>query len=250
MINKNILVRISIIFILVIVFPLVQNQWLNLYLFDTNNFSIYKILYYLSGLFCPILVIVNSLNQFTFYKFDKKNITNIDISGIPLLFITSIILIILSTLISTYIFINLGILFNLFIKDSNFLVHAEIDKQILFIVVTSILLLFKKFKVLMKKVSLINFLILSIIIWYGEINNVILNDVFFIDFLKFENKNFFNIIFILSIEIFYYLWSYISSGSYLSDWILSRLNKKEMISIFNIIIFYFLVILYYSILLK
>ncbi len=250
MIIKNILVRISIIFILVIVFPLVQKQWLNLYLFDINNFSVYKILYYLSGLICPTLVIINSLNQFTFYKFNKKNITNIDISGISLLLISSSILIILSALISTYIFINLRILINLFINDNNFLVHVEIDKQILFVVITSIFLLFKKSKVLMKKVSLINFLITSIIIWYIEINNIILNNAFFIDFLKFENKNFFNILFILSIEIFYYLWSYISYGTYLSDWILPRPDKKEVSYTLNIIIFYFLVIIYYSILLK
>ena len=235
---------------LVIVFPLVQKQWLNLYLFNTNNFSIYKLLYYLSGLFCPVLVVLNSLNQFTFYKFNKRISTNIDISGIPLFFITSIILIILSTLISTYFFINLGILFNLFIHNNNFLVYPEIDKQILFIVLTSILLIFKKFKVLMKKVSLINFLIMSIIIWYAEINNIRLNDVFFIDFLKFENQNFFNIICILSIETFYYLWSYISSGSYLTDWILPIPQKEELITTLNIIIFYFLVIIYYSILLK
>ncbi len=245
---KNILVRISIIFILVIVFPLIQKQWLNLYLFDSNNFSIYKLLYYLSGLICPILLIINSLNQFTFYKFNKKSITNIDINGTSLLFITLITLIILSTLISSYIIINLRILFNLFINDNYFLVNFDIYKQILFVIVTSILLLFKKFKVLMKKISLINFLCLSIIIWYIEINNILFYDDLFIDILKFENKNFFNIIFIFTIEVFYYIWSYISYGSYLSDWILPRPNRKELTSILNIIIFYFLVIFYYSIL--
>ena len=120
MIINNILVRISIVFILIIVFPLVQKQWLNLYLFDINNFSIYKLLYYLSGLIIPSLVIINSLNQFTFYKFNKKNISNTVISGISLLVITSSILIILSTLITTYILINLRILFNLFINENDF----------------------------------------------------------------------------------------------------------------------------------
>ena len=250
MIIKNILVRISIIFVCVIIFPLVQKQWLNLYLFDINNFSIYKLLYYFSGLILPILVIINSLNQFTFYKFNKKNITNIDIRGISLLLISTSNLIILSTLISSYILINLRILFNLFNSDNNYLINLGIDKQILFVVAIAILLLFKKFKLLMKKVSLINFLIMAMFIWYTEINNVIINDAFFVDFLKLENKNFFNIICILSIETFYYLWSYISYDSYLSDWILPIPNKKEMVSILNIIIFYFLVTVYYSILLK
>ena len=250
MIIKNIIVRISIIFILIIVFPLVQKQWLNLYLFDINNFSIYKLLYYLSGLICPSLVIINSLNQFTFYKINKKDISNIVISGIKLLVITSSTLIILSTLLSSYILINLRILFNLFINENNYLVLVENDKKVLLVGVIIILLLFKKFKILVKKVSLINFLIMSIIIWYIEVNNIILNDPFFIELQNYENKNFLNILFIFSIEIFYYLWSYISYGSYLSDWRLPKPNIKELTPIFNIIIFYFLVIIYYSILLK
>ena len=78
MIIKFSLLRLSIIISLVILFPLVQKQWLNLYLFDINNLSIYKLLYYLSGLIVPILVIINSLNNFTYYKFNfyKKNNNN------------------------------------------------------------------------------------------------------------------------------------------------------------------------------
>lgn len=227
-----------------------QNQWLNLYLFDINNFSIYKFLYYLSGLICPSLVILNSLNQFTFYKFYTKDVSNIIISGISLLFLSSSILIILSTLISTYFLINLRTLLNLLVNDNNFLVHIEVNKQILFVFVTSILLLFKKFKVLIKKISLLNFLIMSFIIWYIQINDIILKDAFFIEFLKFENKNFLNLLFLLSIETFYYLWSYISYGSYLSDWKLPIPSNKEFRSILNLIAFYFLVIFYYSMLLK
>ena len=248
MIIKNILIRISIIFILVIVFPLVQKQWLNLYLFDINNFSIYKLLYYLSGLICPILVVINSLNHFTFYKFNKNKSSNIEIRGKSLFFLSSGILIILSTLISSYFILNLRILFNLFINDNKLLFHVDIYKHILFALITSILFIFNKFKVLLKKVSLINFLSISIIIWYIENNNIILNNSSFIDILKIENKNFFNILIILLIEIFYYLWSYISYGSYLSDWILPRPEKKDFTSISNIIIFYILVILYYTIL--
>ena len=70
LIIKFSLLRLSIIILLVILFPLVQKQWLNLYLFDINNLSIYKLLYYLSGLFVPVLVIINSLNKFTYYQFN------------------------------------------------------------------------------------------------------------------------------------------------------------------------------------
>ena len=249
MIIKNFLERISIIFILIVLFPLVQKQWLNLYLFDINNFTIYKLLYYLSGLIYPILVIIYSLNNFTFYKFNKKINTTFNISGKSLLFLASIILIILSILISSYIFINLRIFFNLFINN-NFFVQVAIDKKIFFVVVTSILLLFKKIRVLIKKIVLINFFIMSILLWYLQISNIVLNDVFFIDILNFENTNFFNILFILAIEKFYYLWSYISYGSYLSDWKLPWPNKSDLTSILNIIIFYLFIILYYTILFK
>jgi hypothetical protein len=83
LIIKFSLYRLSIIILLVILFPLVQKQWLNLYLFDINNLSIYKLLYYLSGLIVPILVIINSLNKFTYYKFNshKKIYNKLDISG-------------------------------------------------------------------------------------------------------------------------------------------------------------------------
>ena len=249
MIIKNISVRISIIFILVVLFPLAQKQWLNLYLFNSNNFTIYKLLYYLSGLIIPILVIVTSFNKFTFYNFnDKKIKNNLYISGKLLLFITSASLILLSTLISTYIIINLKILFNLIVIDNNVLVNSVLDNQILIVIILAILLLFKKIKLLIKKVLLINFFIMSFIIWFLEVNNIILNNSFLIEIFKFENINFINLIFLLSIEIFYYLWSYISYSTYLSDWRIPRPDQKEIVSILNIVMFYFFIIIYYSLL--
>ena len=262
---KYSLVRLSIILILVLLFPLVQKQWLNLYLFDINNFTIYKLLYFLSGLVCPILIIINSLNKFTYYKFNNKlNYTNY-ISGKSLLLIVSTVLIILSILISDYLLINLTILLNLIFNDNKFLVHFDIYKQILFLVIISILLLFNKIKFIIKKVTLINFFMMAIIIWYSEINNTILNNtmlnniiqnnsilnnIILFDILKFENINFVNLLIFLSIEIFYYLWSYISYSSYLSDWKLPSLYKKQVSSLLNIIVFYLFIILYYSILYK
>ena len=250
MIKKYSLIKLSIIFTLLLLFPLVQKQWLNLYLFDIQNFSIYKFLYYISGLICPVLVIIVSLNNFTFYKFNKQNLINHNnyISGKKLLFLTSSILITISILISSFTFINIRIFFNLFISNTKSIVLFDIYKQILFVAAFSILLLFNKVKVLIKKISLVNFFIMSIIIWYLEINNIVLNDEFLIDILKFENINFLNILFILFIDIFYYLWSYISYGTNLSDWNLPIPNKKEVLSIFNIKIFYFFIFIYYSIL--
>ena len=252
MIIKFSLLRLSIITLLLILFPLVQKQWLNLYLFDINNLSIYKLLYYLSGLIVPILVIINSLDKFTYYKFNfhKKNNNNFEISGKFLFLITLVILSILSILISNYIFINLKIILNLLISNNEYLVQFDIDKKILFVVIISIFLIFKKTKFLLKKITLINFFIFSIINWYSQINNSSLNDVIPFYIFKFGNINFVNIVFLLAIETMFYLWSYISYNSYLSDWNVPIPYKKEVTPIFNVIIFYLLVILYYSILFK
>ena len=252
MIIKFSLLRLSIIILLVILFPLVQKQWLNLYLFDINNLSIYKLLYYLSGLIVPILVIINSLNKFTYYKFNfhKKINNNSDISGKSLFVITLVTLSIISILISNYIFINLKIILNLLMSNNEYLIQYDIDKQILFVVIISIFLIFNKTKFLLKKITLTNFFIFSIINWYSQINNSSLNDVIPFYIFKFENINFVNIVFLLAIETMFYLWSYISYNSYLSDWNVPRPYKKEVTPIFNVIIFYLLVILYYSILFK
>ena len=252
MIIKFSLLRLSIIILLVILFPLVQKQWLNLYLFDINNLSIYKLLYYLSGLIVPILVIINSLNKFTYYKFNflKKNNYKYDISGKSLFLITLVISSLISILISRYIFINLKIFLNLFMSNNEYLVQFDTDKQILFVVIISILLLFEKTKFIIKKITLTNFFIISIISWYSQINNFSLKEVIPFYILKFGNINFLNIVFLLAIEIMFYLWSYISYNSYLSDWNVPKPYSKEAKPIIYILIFYLLIILYYSILFK
>ena len=252
MIIKFSLLRLSIIILLVILFPLVQKQWLNLYLFDINNLSIYKLLYYLSGLIVPILVIINSLNKFTYYKFNflKKNNYKYDISGKSLLLITLVISSLISILISRYIFINLKIFLHLFTSNNDYLVQFDTDKQILFVVIISILLLFEKTKFIIKKITLTNFFIISIISWYSQINNFSLKEVIPFYILKFGNINFLNIVFLLAIEIMFYLWSYLSYNSYLSDWKVPKPYAKEAKPIIYILIFYLLIILYYSILFK
>ena len=248
MIIKFNLVRLCIISLLVILFPLVQNQWLNLYLFDKNNFSIYKFLYLISGLLVPILVCFTSLNNFTFYKF-SNNITknNKYLSGKPLFITTIIALFTLSGLIVSFIFINFKISFNSLISENNYLIIFDINKYIFFSFIISILLLFKKIKLIIKKIVLLNFLIISLVLWYTKLNNTLFIDAFiFNNFLKFENIEFLSIFILLFIEILYYLWSYISNGSNLSDWKIPFPNKLDYSYFFNIIYFYLLIIFYYS----
>ena len=257
MIIKFSLRRLSLIFLLVIVFPLVQKQWLNLYLFNINNFTIYKVLYYLSGLIVPILIIINSLNKFTFYKFNYNIDTNTNtntntnacsINGRLLFLITSLVLSILSILISNYILINLKIFINSFLRNNDYFVIFDIDKQVLFFVIISTFLIFKKTKFVIKKIVLTNFFIFSIINWYLQINNHFVTNIPPFYFFKFGNINFINITFILAIESFFYVWSYISYSSNLSDWKVPKPYKREILPILNIVIFYLLTIFYYSIL--
>ena len=53
-------------------FPIVQDQWLNIFLLNEFEFSYYSILYYLSGFLFPIVVINNSLSNFFDYKFNSN----------------------------------------------------------------------------------------------------------------------------------------------------------------------------------
>ena len=230
---------------------MVQNQWLNLYLFDINNFTIYKLLYYLSGLVCPFLICINSLNTFTYYKFSNKKLNNDFIVTGKLLFITIFILLTtISALISSFIFLNYSLICNVLINDSENLSYLNFDKQILFVLILSILLIFNKIKLILKKIILINFFIISIIIWYSQLNNIASNDIIiFNNIFNIVNINFINILFLVSIEITYYLWSYISYGSNLSDWKLN-INKSKFLQILKIIFFYLLIIVYYTILFK
>ena len=145
---------------------------------------------------------------------------------------------------------SLKIILNFFVSNNEYLVQFDIDKQILFAVIISIFLIFEKTKFLLKKITLTNYFIFSIINWYSQINNSSLNDVIPFYIFKFENINFVNIVFLLAIETMFYLWSYISYNSYLSDWKVPKPYKKEVTPIFNIIMFYLLIILYYSILFK
>ena len=248
MIIKFSFIRLSIIFLLVIFFPLAQNQWLNLYLFDTNNFSYYKYLYFLSGLICPFLVSLNSINKFTYYKFNNNYINRSYIKGKTLLIAIFISLFALSTLITNYIFLNFEFFYKILIANKyNFTI--DISRHILIIVIISIFLIFRKTRPYLKKFLLLNFFMISIFIWYLQLKNVLIDNTYLItNYLKIENINIINILAILVIELFYYLWSYISYGSNLSDWKAPVISKSDFTNILRIVVFYLFIILYYSIL--
>ena len=138
--STSLIITLSFLFI----FSFVQKQWLNLYLFNFNNISFYSILYYLSGTVCPSLICLNSLNIFTYYKFNKNKIYSKKIiKGKTLLFLVAINLIFLSYLIVDYFYINFDLITNIFFEDIK-LQQPDILHFILFMFFITILLIFRK----------------------------------------------------------------------------------------------------------
>jgi len=143
--TTNLLVTLSLLLIL----PLVQKQWFNLYSLNIKDISFYSILYYLSGTICPSLVCLNSLKNYTYYNFNKNNIYSKNIiKGKRLLFLVVINLIFLSYFIAEYIYINFDLIFNLFLEGIN-VPKPDILQLSFFIFLISIL--FSKIKLWKKK---------------------------------------------------------------------------------------------------
>ena len=250
MITNLKLIKLFVIVSFFLFFPFIQKQWFNLYLFSTDNKSFYSILYYCSGLIIPTFVGLISLNYFTFYKFNKGNINitfNKQITGKGLLILFILILFSLSILIANYFFINYELIINLIFK-TNFLFPIRSIQYSYFVLLLSILLIFDKTRILIKKLILANFLIISLIIWYSHINKIIISKKFLINnYLVFDNINYINIIILILIEIVYYFWSYITYKNNISDWSVPIPQKKDLVSIPRIVIFYLSIIFYYSI---
>ena len=232
-----------------IIIPFVQKQWLNLYLFNFNDFSFYSILYYLSGTICPFLICLYSLNNYTHYKFINNEIYNKkSIKGKSLLFLVVINLLFLSYLIIEYIYINFDLLSNLFFEGFK-LQQPDIFQLSLFIFLITILLIFKKSRVLFKNLILGNFILISFYIWYLQINNINVGDQFHIyKYFGLNDLNLINIFILVAIEISFFTWSFLSYKTNLSDWIVPKPRKGDLIPFLNMFIFYFFIIIYYSIL--
>ena len=225
--------RLILIITFVLTFPFVQKQWFNLYLFNRNSLSFYSILYYLSGIICPVIICLYSLNNFTYYQFnikDPKN--NRVIKGKTLLTVILLTIIPLSVFIANYLYINF-----------------KVTQPIYFVFIISFLLIFKQTRILIKKLVLINFFFITLFIWYSQINNINIDNNFLLNnYLNLDNSNFINIIFLFVIEIIYYLWSFVSYKNNLSDWVVNKPLKTDFLNGLKIFIFYSFVIVYYSIL--
>jgi len=165
---------------LLLILQFVQKLWFNLYSLYINDISFYSILYYLSGAICPSLVCLNSLKNFTYYNFYKDKIKSVKvIKGKRLLFIVAINLLFLSYLTADYIYINFDLIFNLFFEGIN-LPKPDIPQLSFLIILLSILLIFKKSRFLLKKIILVNFILISLYLWHLQIINICVDDQFHI----------------------------------------------------------------------
>jgi hypothetical protein len=63
-----------------------------------------------------------------------------------------------------------------------------------------------------------------------------------------NDLNLINLFILVAIEISFYSWSLISYKTNLSDWIMPNPQKVDIIPFLNILIFYFFIVIYYSIL--
>ena len=232
-----------------LILPFVQKQWFNLYLFNINDISFYSILYYLSGTICPSLVCLNSLKNNTYYNFNRNKIYSKNIiNGKRLFFLVAINLIFISYFITDYVYINIDIISNLFFEEIN-LPKPNIFQFILFIFLISILLIFKKSRFFLKKLILVNFILISFYLWHFQINNIYVDDKFHIyRYFGLSNLNLINLFILITIEISYFTWSFLSYKTNLSDWIVRTPQTRDIFPILNMFIFYFFIIIYYSLL--
>ena len=226
-----------------------QKQWFNLYLFNINDISFYSILYYLSGTISPSLISLNSLNNYTYYKFNKNKIYSKKIiKGKALFLLVATNLIFLSYLIADYILINFDFVCNLFLKGIKFQ-QPDFSQLSIFILLISVLLIFKKYRILFKKLILINFIMISFYIWFLQVNNINFDNHFHIyKYFGLNNINLVNVFILVAIEISFFTWSFLSYDTNLSDWIVNKPQKKDLIPFLNIFIFYNFIIIYYSLL--
>jgi hypothetical protein len=194
-------------------------------------------------------VYINSLNNYTYYNFTKDKIHNKKIiKGKRLLFLVAVNLILLSLLIADYIYINFDLVINLFLEGIN-LPKLDIQQLSFFVFLISILLIFRKTMFFLKKIILVNFILISLYLWHFQINNISVDYQFHIyRYFGLNDLNLINLFILVAIEISFYTWSYLSYKTNLSDWIVPKPQEGDFIPFLNIFIFYFFIIIYYSLL--
>ena len=228
-------------------FPIVQDQWLNIVLLNQFESSYYSILYYLSGFLFPLIVINNSLSNFFDYKFNYDKYQSKKLKFIGYLFL--IILLILSLLIIRYLLFTINYIF----PQLDLNIYFNIQFKVLLLFILMILLLIKKTKRIIKKLFLVNFFIICFLNWTNYYLNLQNIEIFINkyissnSFYEFNKLNILNIFFLLIFEILFYIWSFITYQNNLSDWSINYPKETDFLPISKIIIFYLGVLIYYLI---
>ncbi len=230
---------------LVPLFPIVQDQWLNLILLNEFEFSYYSILYFISGFIFPILVIYNSLLNFFDYKFNSNKYQNKKFKFVGYLFFINIL--ILSIIIIRYFLYSL----NYIIPQIDLNNYLDIKIKFLLLLIIMTFLLINKTKRFLKKLILLNFFIICFINWTIYFLNLQGMEIFIIKYISnniyHEFNNIINIFYLLLFEIFYFLWSFINYQNNLSNWSITYPQRGDFIHISKIFIFYLGVLIYYFI---
>ena len=228
-------------------FPIVQDQWLNIFLLNKFEFSYYSILYFLSGFLFPIIVINNSLNNFFDYKFSSNKYESNKLRSIG--YLVTFTLLILSILIIRYFIFSI----NYIIPQIDLNSYFDIKLKILLLLIVMILLLINKTKRIIKRLFLLNFFIIFFINWSTYYLNLQGIESFISKYISdnnyydFNNLNILNISYLFILEIFYYFWSYITYQNNLSDWSITIPKRVDFIPLSKITIFYLGVLIYYLI---
>ncbi len=228
-------------------FPIVQDQWLNILLLNEFEFSYYSILYYLSGFLFPTLIINNSLNNFAGYKFNSGKYPRKKIKFISYLVTFNIL--ILSLLIIRYFTFSIKYI----IPQFDFNIYFDIRLKIFLLLIVSIFLLIQKTRSIIKKLFLLNFFIICFVNWTIYFFNLQGIEIFINKYIsnnsyyEFNNLNIYNILYLFFFEIFYYIWSFITYQNNLSDWTISHPKKGDFVPFSKISIFYIGVLIYYII---
>ena len=228
-------------------FPIVQDQWLNIFLLNKFEFSYYSILYFFSGFLFPIIVIYNSLNNFFDYKFSSNKYESNKLSSIG--YFVTFTLLILSILIIRYFIFSL----NYIIPQIDLNSYFDIKLKILLLLIVMVLLLINKTKRIVKRLFLVIFFIIFFVNWstyylnLHGIDNFIIKYISDNNYYDFYNLNILNISYLFILEIFYYFWSYITYQNNLSDWSITIPKRVDFIPLSKITIFYLGVLIYYLI---
>ena len=238
-----------ILIILVNLYPVAQQQWLNLSLLEIEGLSTYSNLYLISGLLFPFIIILISSTNFSNYTFSENKIRSKYIKNLSLIVISN--LLFLTFLLTQYVVVFINLIFQLISNLGLNISNDYIPSKFIFLIIL-ILLLFKSTKLIIKRLLLLVFSFTSILVWL-DINNILILDYSYLlnrlstpNLFEFNNINLLNILILCLIEICFFFWSYISYENNLSNWKVLLPIKKDYSQLLNILLFYGCLILYYA----